>query len=76
MTEDIKNYSPTVMFRGTPCFSNPGSCLGMKLFLLVLQFSLCLPDPERDDRGGFRERIQCIENGKFYRKIPTKILIK
>ncbi|XP_023329724.1 uncharacterized protein LOC111702311 [Eurytemora carolleeae] len=43
----------------------------MKLFLLVLQFSLCLPDPERDDRGGFRERIQCIENGKFYRDPST-----
>ena len=22
----------------------------------------------REDRGGFREKVQCIENGKFYRE--------
>ena len=24
MEEDIQNYSPTVMFRGTPCSKDPG----------------------------------------------------
>ena len=33
MEEDIQNYSPTVMFRGTPCIIGVGGCTtGQALF--------------------------------------------
>ena len=32
---------------------------------------LALGDPDRDGKRGFRERIRCIDNGKFYRNPNT-----
>ena len=32
MEEDIKNYSPTVMFRGTPCMSDTCSFSGGDIY--------------------------------------------
>ena len=33
MEEDIQNFSPTVMFRGTPCMIEKTNTVNMKVFL-------------------------------------------
>jgi hypothetical protein len=34
---------------------------------LVLTAAVAATDQDRDNRSGFRERVPCIETGKFYR---------
>ena len=43
-------------------------------FLLTLSLAVRPgeAEPEREDRVGFREKVPCIENGKFYRDPNTK----
>ena len=40
--------------------------------LLLLPFlTIADPDPDRGAKRGFREKIRCIDNGKFYRNPNT-----
>ena len=41
------------------------------LLLLLPILTLADPDPDRNGKRGFRERIRCIDNGKFYRNPNT-----
>jgi hypothetical protein len=34
----------------------------------LLTAAVAAKDEDRDNRSGFREKIPCIETGKFYRK--------
>ena len=43
----------------------------MRTGVLLLLPLLALGDPDRDGKRGFRERIRCIDNGKFYRNPNT-----
>ena len=40
----------------------------MLLVVLVEQGST--QDEDREQKSGFREKIACIDNGKFYRSVP------
>ena len=41
------------------------------VLLLLPLITLSDPDPDRNGKRGFRERIRCIDNGKFYRNPNT-----
>ena len=43
----------------------------MRTGALLLFPLLALADPDRGGKRGFRERIRCIDNGKFYRNPNT-----
>ena len=55
------------------CFQKRVSYVSMKagVLLLLPLITLSDPDPDRNGKRGFRERIRCIDNGKFYRNPNT-----
>ena len=44
---------------------------GLLGILLIPLLTLSNPDPNRGAKKGFREKIRCIDNGKFYRNPNT-----
>ena len=43
----------------------------MRLKLAILLPLVILAEPERGAKRGFREKVKCIDNGKFYRNPAT-----
>ena len=60
---------PTAFFHSA--FNKVFTSSDMRTGVFLLLPLLTLGDPDRDGKRGFRERIRCIDNGKFYRNPNT-----